>query len=141
MSITVSVACSGALMNSLKAAFDGGGSNGYLKVFAGTQPASGGAETTYVGAIPMAYPCGTVTGAVLNLSAALGDSPVLNISTPTWARIFNSLDQRVLDCRARLSSTAASSTDPQEVVIDVSAQPLVLGASLKLASGTFQAPT
>lgn len=138
MSINFSTAAAGEMMVGLRTAIDAGGAAGYVRFYAGTRPATGGAPTTLVVTCPLAYPCGTIDGAGALALAPGPNGLVLASSAPSWARIFTSAGVFVADCNCRLIGDLPA-PDPEEIVID--APGIVAGAYVSIAGGTISAPT
>lgn len=135
--INFSVAAAGEMMVGLRTAIDIGGAAGYVRLYAGTRPATGGTPTTLVATCPLAHPCGTIDAAGALAFDPGANGLVLVSTTPTWARIFTSAGDFVADCNCRLIGDAPA-PDPEEIVID--ALGIVAGAYVSIAGGTIAAP-
>jgi len=66
------------------------GSGALLKIFAGTQPATGGAETTKLAQLTFSGNIGTCTNGVITLNIPASDTSADDTGTATWARITQS---------------------------------------------------
>ena len=77
------------------------GTSGKLKIFSGTRPATGGAETTLLCECALSATSGTQTGGtgVFTFNAISNGTAVAN-GTPTWARLTTSADAAVIDMSA-----------------------------------------
>jgi hypothetical protein len=135
MTTTVSAFGSSYIMAGLRDAIDSGTAAGYVEFYDGTRPADGGTPTgSLISLAALADPCGIVDGAgALQFSAGV-TGPVLVVSMPTWARIYSSAANRVIDCACR--SNAAADLG-EELVVDAAA--LAAGASLRILSGAYRA--
>ena len=74
------------------------GASGKLKIFSGTRPATGGAETTLLCECALSATSGTQTGGtgVFTFNAISNGTAVAS-GTPTWARLTKSDDAAVID--------------------------------------------
>jgi hypothetical protein len=67
------------------------GSNALLRIYSGTRPATGGAETTVLAELTCnATFAPAASGGVLTLNAITGDASANNTGTATWFRILTS---------------------------------------------------
>lgn len=80
-------------------ALDAGGLAGVIRLYSGTRPAPGGAITTQVlqCSVPLAYPCGTVSGPTLTFDEPEDDGVRVAGDEITWARLVDSDDVFVAD--------------------------------------------
>lgn len=135
MSTSVSQFASVYLMSGLRDAIDSGTAAGYVEFYDGTRPADGATPTgSLIALVALADPCGTVDAAGALQFAAGTSGVVLVFNMPTWARVFSSAANRVIDCACR-SNLAADLGE--ELVIDAAA--LAAGASLRVLSGSYRA--
>lgn len=103
-------------LNTIKTAVDAGGAAGFLRVYDGTRPATGGAATNLLAQLTFSYPCApTASGGSLTFSAITAGTAG-NSGTATWCRIVDSTGAFVSDGSAgtsgadyNLSTTAISS--------------------------------
>jgi hypothetical protein len=79
------------------------GTSGKLRVFSGTKPATGGAETTLLASLPLSATAGTITNGVLTFNPITSATAVAS-GTPTWARFTTSADAAVVDMVAGVGS-------------------------------------
>lgn len=95
------------------------GASGVLRIYSGTQPATGGSETTILAQLTLNSTfAGAASAGVLTLNSVTADSSANNSGTATWARIYQSnITTIVMDMD--VSTTAAGTGDLQldDVVI------------------------
>jgi len=112
------------------------GANTIIKIFSGTQPAGGGAETTVLAQLTgNATFAPAATGGVLTLDSITADSSANASGTATWFRIYQSNGTTwVVD--GDVSTTGAGTGDLQ--LDDTS---IVLGGTVALGGpNSFTAP-
>lgn len=112
------------------------GASAILKIYSGTQPATGGAETTVLAQLTCnATFAAAASAGVLTLNAVTSDSSANASGTATWFRIYQSDGTtHVLD--GDVSTTAAGTGDLQ---LDDTA--IVLGGTVALGGpNTVTAP-
>lgn len=112
------------------------GASAVLRIYSGTQPATGGAETTILAQLTCnATFAPAATGGVLTLNSITSDSSANASGTATWWRIYQSdATTQVID--GDVSTTAAGTGDLQ--LDDTS---IVLGGTVALGGpNTFTAP-
>lgn len=81
------------------------GSSGLLRVYSGTQPATGGTETTQLCELPLsATAAPAASGGVLTFSTITDDTNADASGTPTWARLCTSGGAAVVDMTAGVGS-------------------------------------
>lgn len=81
------------------------GTSGLLRVFSGTRPATGGAETTKLAELALSATFAPApSGGVLTASAISNDTSADASGTPTWARLCTSAGAAVLDMSAGVGS-------------------------------------
>ena len=95
-------------------------SAGFLRIYDGTRPSTGGAATTLLAELTLSGPSGTKTGGLLTFSAITADSAANATGTATWFRIVaGNGSTHVLDGNV---STAASDLNLNTLAIQISAQ-------------------
>lgn len=105
------------------------GSNGLLRVFSGTRPATGGAETTLLASLACSATFApAASGGVLTINAIADDTNADASGTPTWARFATSGSAAVVDMSAGVGSG--------EFNID---QAIVAGGTVSVSSATITA--
>lgn len=108
-------------LDEITAYADGGGGAAILRIYSGTQPATGGAPTTQLAQLTCnATFAGAASAGVLTLNSITADSSADAGATATWFRIVQSDGTtHVLD--GDVSTTAAGTGDLQldDVVISV----------------------
>lgn len=81
------------------------GTSGLLRVYSGTQPATGGAATTLLAELALsATSAPAASGGVLTFSAISDDASANASGTPTWARLTTSGGTAVVDMTAGVGS-------------------------------------
>jgi|TARA_Y100000310_G_scaffold160698_2_gene160500 hypothetical protein len=100
-----------ALRNSRADAIDtavnAGSGAGKVRLYDGTQPATGGTATTLLAELVMSDPAfGAASSGVLTASAITKDSSANATGTCTWFRVVDSDDNAVFDGDAGTSGTA-----------------------------------
>lgn len=84
--------------NTVKTAVDAGGAAGFLRIYDGTRPATGGTATTLLAELTMGYPsAGAASSGVLTFNAITADASANATGTGTWCRIVDSTGAFVLD--------------------------------------------
>lgn len=84
--------------NQIKTAIDAGGAAGFLRVYDGARPATGGTATTLLAELTFSYPCAaSASGGVLTFSAITADASANATGTATWGRIVDSTGAFVAD--------------------------------------------
>jgi len=111
------------------------GANAILRIFDGTQPATGGAATNILSEHTCAATFGTVAAGVLTANAIGSDTSANNTGTATWARLLKSDGTTfVADFSAGADvTTSISGTASQDTVTVGSATGIVIG---QYVSGT-----
>ena len=76
------------------------GASGLLRIFMGTKPAVGGAETTLLASLPL-----SATAAPASAAGVLTFNPITTVTavatgTPTWARLATSASAPIVDFTA-----------------------------------------
>lgn len=86
-------------VNAIKTDIDKGGAAGFLRVYDGARPATGGAATTLLAELTFSYPCApSPSGGQLTFSAITADASANATGTATWGRIVDSTGAFVTDC-------------------------------------------
>lgn len=110
------------------------GGSAILRVYSGTQPATGGAETTILAQLTCnATFAAAASSGVLTLNAISSDTSANATGTATWFRIYQS-DGTTHVMDGTVSTTAAGTGDLQ---LDDTA--IVLGGTVAISSATFTA--
>lgn len=81
----------------IRDAIDAGAGAGKLRIYSGSRPATGGAETTVLAELTLSDPSGTISNGVLTFSAITEDTAANATGTASWFRIMTSADAFVLD--------------------------------------------
>lgn len=103
MALAYSTTVRNAMLDSITTAI---GSNGLLRIYDGTRPASGGAATTLLAQLALsATAAGAAASGVLTFNAITQDSSADATGTATWFRVTTSGGTFVIDGNV---STAAS---------------------------------
>lgn len=108
------------------------GANAILRIYSGSRPATGGAETTILAQLT----CNSTfapaaSGGVLTLNAITSDTSANATGTATWFRIYAS-DGTTIVMDGSVSTVAAGTGDLQ--LDDTS---IVLGGTVAISSGSF----
>lgn len=101
----------------VKDAIDAAGTAGLITFLGGTRPATGAAITAQpvVAACPLAYPCGTLAGGTLTLSA-ITPGTVVSAEPISWARLTAGNGAFVADLSVGLSGA--------DILVDTLSPPL-----------------
>ncbi len=104
-----------------------------LRIYSGSQPATGGAVTTLLAELTCATPfAGAASNGVLTLGAITSDSAANSTGTASWARIVKSDGStHVLDCTV---GTSGADINLNTVSIVTSAQVSVTSATITEAN-------
>lgn len=95
MALAYSTTLRNAMLDAITTAI---GSNGLLRIYDGSRPASGGAATTLLAELALsATAAGAASSGVLTLSAITQDSSANATGTATWFRIVTSGGTFVID--------------------------------------------
>lgn len=85
-------------LNVIRDAIDAGGAAGFLRVYDGTRPATGGTATTLLAELTFSYPSApNASGGVLTFSAITADASANASGTATWCRLVTSAGAFVED--------------------------------------------
>lgn len=84
-------------LNTIKTGVDAGGAAGFLRVYDGARPATGGTATNLLAQLTFSYPCApSASGGQLTFSA-IASGTAGNSGTATWCRIVDSTGAFVTD--------------------------------------------
>lgn len=101
------------------------GSNGLLRIYDGTRPATGGAATTLLAELPLsATAAGAAASGVLTFNAITADASANATGTATWFRVATSGGTAVVD-----GSVGTSGAD-----INFNTTSIVTGANVSVSS-------
>lgn len=82
------------------------GASGLLRIYSGTRPATGGAETTQLAQLALsATAAPAASGGVLTLSAISDDTSADATGTASWARLCTSAGAAVVDMNVSTSGS------------------------------------
>lgn len=125
----MAIAYAAALRNTMADAITArAGGSAKLKIFSGTRPATGGAETTKLAEMTCnATFAPSASGGVLTLNAITSDSSADATGTATWFRIESSGGTHVLD-----GNVATSGSD-----LNISTTSIVSGAIVAVTGATI----
>lgn len=85
-------------LNQIKTAIDAGGAAGFLRVYDGSRPATGGTATNLLAQLTLSYPSApNASGGTLTFSA-ITSATASATGTATWGRIVDSTGAFVTDC-------------------------------------------
>lgn len=131
MSLSYVTAVRNSRLQAVLDAIDAGSGAGKLRIYSGTRPATGGAETTVLAELALADPAGTIAGGVLTIDADpdLEDTSADATGTATWARILDSDDNPVCDLDVSESGGGG------DVILDETA--IVAGGTVTIATATI----
>lgn len=98
MAIGIVAAVRNSMLQAISDAVDAGAGAGKLRIYSGTQPATGGTETTILAELTMTDPsASTITGGVLTFDTITDDTSANNTGTATWFRLLDSNNNAVCD--------------------------------------------
>lgn len=98
MTVTLNTALRNTRANAVKTDIDKGGAAGFLRVYDGTRPASGGTATVLLAELTFAFPSApAASGGVLTFNAITADASANATGTATWGRIVDSSGAFVAD--------------------------------------------
>jgi hypothetical protein len=80
------------------------GTSGKLRVYSGTKPAVGGAETTTLATLTCSATFAPAAAAGVLTANAITSATAVASGTPTWARLMTSADAAVIDMTAAVGS-------------------------------------
>ena len=103
MALALSTTCRNNMLDEITAAI---GSSGLLRIYSGTRPATGGAETTKLAELALSTTAaGAASGGVLTFSAISDDTSADATGTATWARLCTSGGTAVVDMNVGTSGS------------------------------------
>jgi hypothetical protein len=99
MALGVNVALRNAEMQVIADAVDAGGAAGVIRIYGGTRPATGGAETTILAELTLTYPGAFLApdNGAIQADTINPDTSANNTGTATWFRFQDSAGAHVLD--------------------------------------------
>ena len=105
--------------------------SGLLRIYSGTQPATGGAETTLLAELALSATAGTQTGGtgVITFNAISSDTNAPASGTPTWARFTTSGGTAVIDMDAAVTPGSG-----EALIIDAA---IVAGGTVACSAATI----
>jgi hypothetical protein len=123
-----------AQLNAIRNLIDAGAAGGKIKIYTGTQPATGDTAlsgNTLLGTLVFSTTSAADAAAgVLTFSSITSDASADATGTATWARITDSDDVSVLDCDVGTSGAT----------INLATTSITAGGTIALTSGTITAP-
>jgi hypothetical protein len=123
-----------AQLQALADLIDAGAAGGKVKVYSGTQPATGDTAlsgNTLLGTLTFATTCAaSIAAGVLTFAAITEDSSADATGTATFARLTDSNDVSVIDLDVGTSGAS----------INLNTTSIVTGGPIRLTSGTITAP-
>jgi len=106
MAIGYVAAVRNSRLHVVRDAIDAGAGAGFLRIYDGTRPATGGTATTLLAELTFSDPCaGTASAGVLTFSAITADSSANATGTATWARAVDSTGAAVADFNVATSGS------------------------------------
>lgn len=106
------------------------GSGAILKIFSGTRPATGGAETTKLAQLTFSGNIGTCTNGVITLSIPPSDTSADATGTASWARITRSDGTTVVT-----DMTVTATGGGGDLTLDSTS--VTLGGTVAITAGTI----
>lgn len=98
MALGLSSTIRNARLNVIRDAIDAGPAAGFLRVYDGVRPVTGGAATTLLAELTFSDPsAANASGGVLTFSAITADTSANATGTATWCRIVDSTGAFVTD--------------------------------------------
>lgn len=98
MTVGLATALRNSRLNLIRDAIDAGAGAGFLRIYDGTRPATGGTATTLLAELTYTDPCApNASGGVLTFSAITPDSSANASGTATWGRAVDSTGAFVKD--------------------------------------------
>lgn len=92
-------------LNNLKTKIDAGGAGGWLRIYDGARPATGGTATNILAELQFSYPCAPApANGTLTFSSITADASANATGTATWCRITDSTGAFVADASVGTSS-------------------------------------
>lgn len=96
MALAYDVVVRNAMLDTISARIDLG-SNGLLRIYDGTRPATGGAATTKLAELTLSDPCAPAASSGALTFSSITASSVLTSGTATWFRLVTSAGTFVVD--------------------------------------------
>lgn len=98
MTLGINATVRNARLNAIRDAIDAGATGGFLRVYDGVRPATGGTATILLAELTFSDPCAAAaTGGKLTFSAITADASANATGTATWCRIVDSTGAFVAD--------------------------------------------
>lgn len=98
MTVGLATALRNSRLNLIRDAIDAGAGAGFLRIYDGTRPATGGTATTLLAELTYTDPCApNASGGVLTFSSITPDSSANASGTATWGRAVDSTGAFVKD--------------------------------------------
>lgn len=98
MALGLNATIRNARLNAIRDAIDAGPAAGFLRIYDGARPATGGAATTLLAELIFSDPCApNAAGGALTFSAITADASANASGTATWCRITDSTGAFVCD--------------------------------------------
>lgn len=91
-------------LNQIKTAADAGGAAGFLRVYDGARPATGGTATNLLAQLTLSYPSAPSASAGALTFSAITSGTAGATGTATWGRIVDSTGAFVADCSVGTSA-------------------------------------
>lgn len=113
-------------------AIDAGAGAGEIRIYSGTQPATGdalGGTNVLLGTIVLSDPAGTIANGVLTFSPMSDDTSADADGTITWVRIVDSDGNFCVDMDAGISGSGAT--------VVFTSVTVVTGGIIRMLSGSF----
>lgn len=128
MALALSTAARNGLLDAITTAI---GSSGFVDIYNGTRPASGGAATTKLAHLPLsATAAPAASGGILTFNAITNDSAADATGTATWFRVTTSGGTFVID-----GDVSTSGSD-----LNLNTTSIVVGGPVAISSFTITAP-
>lgn len=98
MTLGINVTLRNTRLNAIRDAIDAGATAGFLRVYDGVRPATGGSATVLLAELTFSDPCAPAAASgVLTFSAITADASANATGTATWCRIVDSTGAFVTD--------------------------------------------
>ena len=98
MALGLVVAARNASLDDIRIRIDAGATAGFLRVYDGVRPATGGAATVLLAELTFSDPCApAAAGGVLTFSAITADASANATGTASWCRLVDSTGAFVAD--------------------------------------------
>jgi hypothetical protein len=131
MNLGLAVSLRSARLGLVAVALDAAATPGLVRLYSGTQPATGASITSQVlqCSVPLNDPCATLAGTVLTFPSATADGVRVAADTITWARFVDGDGNFVLDGDVTVSGGGG--------FVTVSAVTGAIGALLRFFGGSL----